>query len=503
MSKNDPYDPDQGHAQDHPVVPDDFNPFQAATGQVQAPGQGQQGQQPYAHQPQAHGQQPPNQPDPAAYPPLQQHAPPPGEQPWQPSGPAPIPPKAADPASQSSSIAYTIDVLMSALVAPKKKRRKWIILAIVLAVGIAAAFILIETNVGETIAEDKSDDEAPEMSAPTWEELELVDVEVKTDPPGAHLVVNGYPVKAAKSPTTVKLAKAGPNTIIAFHKDTLPKHHFMGSGADLSGPIELELEDAEEVERGRVKFVSAVGEDATGSVLWFDGEERGSLPIIIEDIALDVLHHVLVEKEGKGNYVLVFYPDKEKADRTIPLLKEGVYIDRQTELSLKPNQKDVVISVDVGKEHFTTPGRTVADKGEMAYFEINLTDREPFMMSVHTTPIGAIDLEPTLDYVDNGEALVQFKFPRKIEAYPCFKHPGRGFCWKENPQQAQPLPAGEWDMRAYVLEDGKRVFIPGTEPIKVEADQSYVYQVNITEESKIQLAEPEVAPWVKDAPAVE
>jgi len=427
-------------------------------------------QQPFAQQP----------PPFASHPPAFQQQPLPPQTPL-PSQPYPAPPPGfppnREPTSSTSSISYTLDVLMSALHAPNRRRRRFLIAGavLVLAIGITLVVVVGSSRVGDTIEDDTPDGPRGEMGDPTWVAMETVQVELRTSPPGAHVAVNGW-VQPGTTPATFTVLAKRPNTLSFFQENSVPTTQRVEADSDLTAGLDFQLTPrAPDAKTTWVKVVTSSPDDASAELV-FDGEPVGSLPFIVEKVTLGDYHHLQVTKEDKAPYVQIFRLEAEQSQLEIPKLNEGTYLDRSTELNvtLRPHYAKLVLNGEP-----TGPGRAVYDKGQLIDVRVELVENSPFVYTIDTTPAGYYALEPSLKLAEVGGANVRFRMAHGRNIEPCLARQARGsFCWKTN-REYREIAAGTWKLTVYEYTDAGRMPLQGTADLTFEAETEVTVTINL------------------------
>ena len=111
-----------------------------------------------------------------------------------------------------------------------------------LIVGVVAWLLVGTVLINETVEAENPPEPEGEVGPPTWVELPMAKMEVRTDPPGAYIVVNGD-LKEGITPWEVDIIKDRPNTISVFKEGYLPEHQFLALGVELSNGVDIALKE--------------------------------------------------------------------------------------------------------------------------------------------------------------------------------------------------------------------------------------------------------------------
>ncbi len=336
-----------------------------------------------------------------------------------------------------------------------------IIIVTVLLGGLIFYLVAGQTRIFETVEKETPPEVELEMGPPDWTELAMVDVEVRVDPPGAYLVVNGGLVDGL-APWTVKFIENEPNTVSVFKEGYVPLHHFVPLGVDFSNGIDLSLtlvpeeevedeprldENGQVIEKpspwGQLELVNQHPSDA-GAVVWHNGKEVGTLPMVVDKVLRGHVHHFLIKHDNKAPFVILTRM-MQPLERIDVLMTTGVYIDRTAEILVEPAPKDVLIEIN-GQP---TAGMISVQysKGQLVHVAANMEEYEPWQYSVHTTQAGNFLLRPTLTFFKNEPALVKWVVPPKQYWYACLKRSGRSVCWNDaKAREPKEIDAGPYEV---------------------------------------------------------
>lgn len=377
----------------------------------------------------------------------------------------------------TSSINYTIDVILTALNPAKKRRR--IILAVIavllIGAGITVAFILAP-GVGKTL-DDGTSQQAVTLDAPTWQELKLSPVAIRTTPPDARVVVNGaVPGTGVTTPATVDIVAAHPNTLAVYADGHFPQLVQLPGAFDPSAGIDVQLEPVEASPVGYIKVL--VQDEDLGAEVFIDGKNYGKAPVLAEDLPLGVIHHVQVVREGKAPWVQIFRTTDRRTELTAPPLATGVFTDRSTEVELTyapPQAKLTITGTD------NPDGRMVLDKGKLLTVDLALGGHQPWQYNIHTTHAGSFRVAADLVRQQNGKARVRWRTDR-ADLRTCLVRPGQGFCWREDPALWLNVDEGTWTVRVYEDKgDGAKVYLEDEQTITFAANQRYKVELAVSE----------------------
>jgi hypothetical protein len=387
---------------------------------------------------------------------------------------------------------------MAALHAPNKKRKWWaLIIGIIVVLVVVLGFVIGGPRIGEQL-DGGAEKKEGELGAPEWVELEMIEVLVRSQPAGASVVINGI-LQEKPTPNVYKMVKGKHNTVGAFAAGQLPAWTIVPPDIQPSAGVELELAAPTEIETGILKITASVPEDVAGSEVWLDGKLVGTLPLLLENIHLGVYHHVFVTSPRKASFVAIIRPREEQNELIVPMMGTGVYLDRSTDFELIVEQKSANALVTVGEDKFTVPGHATFDKGQLVEVHLDLDERESFHQTFHTSPVGSIRVVPWLDWADLGKAKVQFSSPPKRELFVCLKRPGRAICWTDKAGDVKEIPSGQWKLRAFELDRGKRAYAKGSVELDFEANQFHKVQLGLTPELELEASIKDSSPWNPEA----
>ncbi|MDX9721685.1 MAG: protein kinase [Myxococcota bacterium] len=416
--------------------------------------------------------------------------------------------------------------MMELDVKARKQRSRLLIvigIATVFMVGAVLVYVFGFSGYGRFVTRDLEEEPDPEKGPPTWVELPLQAIEIRTEPPGAYLSLNAGPV-VGRSPMKLDFVQNKANTVAIYLEGHKPLHAFLPIGTDLSRGLDYQLEAIVEPpppppppppeeaapEEGeelapppppppsiwtKLEVRTQKPED-DGAKVVLDGVEVGTTPVVIEKVLKGSYHHVLVDKAGKAPHVILFRPLQDLYLITA-LLNDGVYLDRKADIKIEPGPRDAVVSFD-GQ---ATPGLAtmVFEKGQLVHVSATKDGYDPWQYTIHTTHAGVFQLEPVLSAPRNDPAAVTWVSPPKTYWYACLKSKTASKCWDDaNSRGQKELPAGTYEVRVWEQLGGSasnRRNAPNTPVITLEPHLAYTFDLDFSGE-EVKLTQTEAVPYV-------
>ncbi|MFA5624693.1 MAG: PEGA domain-containing protein [Bradymonadales bacterium] len=390
-----------------------------------------------------------------------------------------------------------------------RKQRRTKLLALVVAVVSVLLVVGGLVFMGKREIAEKVISELPpaieaEMGPPDWVEMELREVEIKSEPVGAAVVVNGV-LQQGETPLVAKFAKYGPNSLMLFLAGHEPVYNFIVADAPLGQGLNYQLQKTEEWEAsapdgealdaeaeqpvdpryGKV-LVKAENPDDEGAELWFDGVLSGKLPVELEQVRRGFYHHVLVKKEGKAPYVAIFRMVHD-VDMIALSLKDGVYLDRSTDVWVEPRPKDAKVHID--DKQMSGSLSELVSKGRAVLIQSHLEGYDSWSTTVHTTEAGQYFVRPSLTRPVLGKSLVHWKVPEDKYWYPCLKKPRQSVCWDgDKLREPREIESGVYELVAWE-QMGRNVrdkrYAKNKPTVTIEANKAYSFDFDLEGEELI------------------
>ncbi|MFB6263914.1 MAG: protein kinase [Bradymonadaceae bacterium] len=193
--------------------------------------------------------------------------------------------------------------------AAEERRRRLVVagggVAVALAV-VAAGWVAVRQGIEiPGLTDAKPGASAPPDAAANEEPAGLprTDVALKTDPEGAHVVLNGH-LTSGRTPGSFPLVEGRENELYVYKKGFEPARRVV-TGTDDASPEKVELtEIGSDSERVTVEVEST----PSGAALRFDGRSVGRTPVSVEDVLVAAVHHVQLKKEGHFRHTGLFRP---------------------------------------------------------------------------------------------------------------------------------------------------------------------------------------------------
>ena len=398
----------------------------------------------------------------------------------------------------------------------KKKNRSTVIGVIVglLVVGGIIFAIFGTSKIEETVKEETSpDDPYFGKGDPDWKPLATFPVEVRSEPEGARVIVNGLRQDGV-TPGTFLFVEDQANTVAVFRDGFIPVHRFLAFGEDVSNGVDLKLDRipdppplpepiippppepgqepapivqpepnpyAQPTSELEVIIQNPVDADA---MIWLDGKQMGKPPIK-ESIAKGAYHIVSYEKEGKAPHVVLFKA-LSPGEMVKELLSEGVYTDRLTEVLVEPAPK--TSKVEFNEEPSSGMAAVPFNKAELVRIVVTSEGYEPWQYSLDTTGAGNFSVRATLSEFRTGTAAVQWLIPPGKYWYPCMKRPQGPVCWEDDTALAKEVKAGKYTLKVWEQLGGhasnKRDATNQPE-IVIEPGLKYVFEMDFSGEEVI------------------
>lgn len=396
----------------------------------------------------------------------------------------------------------------------KARTSKWIwgIVIVVIALGIAVAVALFgKSKIGDKVLAEMPEIE-PSMAPPDWVEMEVRSVPVASEPAGAHVVVNGV-LQEGVTPLSANFAKAGPNAVMLFLEGYEPMYNFVLADAALGQGLNVKLQatppwepvPVEEPAAGVAADVVAGAEGSVvpepvvpvdprygkvlikaensadeGASVWFDGVLAGKLPVEIPQVRRGSYHHVLVKAEGKASYVAIFKMVQD-VDLIALSLKDGVYLDRVTDIWVEPRPKEVM--VHIGEKQVSGSLSDVVSKGRAELIQTHLEGYDSWSTVVHTTQAGQYFIRPSLTRPSEGRSLVHWRIAPEKYWYPCLKKIRQSVCWDSDKlREPREIESGTYELVAWE-QVGNNVrdkrYAKNKPMITIEADKAYSFELNL------------------------
>jgi hypothetical protein len=238
--------------------------------------------------------------------------------------------------------------------------------------------------------EEESEITEPEI------QYETTRVAIASEPAGARVVVNGALVEGT-TPDTFPIVLEQTNEILLF-ADGFETHRATAFGARDANPVRASLEPLPEGDKkARVELDSR----PQGAIVFFDGVQVGTTPMVLQDVSRSTEHHLLLRKKGYYDHVAVARfaaTDLHSVDAELKSRESSsakLYVD--LELEAVPRGTGVYIDDElVG----ATPLSERADRG--TFFEVRFdsdTHRE-MTRRLALDQAGTIVLRPFLEEAD-------------------------------------------------------------------------------------------------------
>lgn len=429
----------------------------------------------------------------------------------------------------------------------RKKNRNTIIGVVVgiLLLGLIG-FLVLDVETFETAKEGH--DDGPEIlgGQEEWEELPMVDVQVASEPAGAHVVINGT-LQEGPTPGSYKLIQGKPNTILLFKEGYKPLQRYVPGGEALDkgftealevipAPPAPEEEGAEKKEKSAkdtpptppapvvkkgIIWVRPKDPDAhAGSELWFDGKQiPGGLPaegVKIQDVLQGSPHHVLARKEGFADVAVVVLSIRDEMQVEVSLcnLEDNPLCGtHKTQLSFDVTPTMANLMVNEQKEGLKKSSSE--KKGQLFDIDISADEYVGFKHTIHTTPAGEFTVQVDLPAIPKGKFQVALVVPEGQYWYGCLKDATQsGKCWNSVDVYNQPqvMSSGTysldvWEQEGDHSKDRMKLEKDKQPSITFEPNMSYTINIEAfndtdgngkADEILYTLSEP--TPWDPNAP---
>ncbi|MGI5830617.1 MAG: hypothetical protein ACOX8U_10705 [Bradymonadia bacterium] len=351
-----------------------------------------------------------------------------------------------------------------------------IIIVIALIGAVAAALHFLLLNKAEQETASVAEEVAEKQESRPLISLETVEVGIDL-PKDAKLMINGD-LHELEDSGRYPMIKGKTNQITVYRDGYLPEQVLIPSES-LGEDVVVEFKSDEGYLRGKMAISMDESQYDSKVKVYFDGQLLPSLPTVVSNVVLGFPHHLIIEKEGFGRHLSVWWPNRVgTTDIRVPTLVETAQAIRETSIKSElpiSRAKPFKIKIQTTEHVLTEQGDIAVLKNDFLHYTVSRENRKDANFVLNPANFGSAVITFFLNTESLGTADVKFLKAKKVKNVGiCFRRVGEVIC--PDMDGSNVIPSGDWEVMGYTIQNEEKYFLRGnfTQPLKVDYSYEFI-----------------------------